>query len=276
MDLINRRTYTIYFYVCFVLFLVIRYFDGLFLSQISSNPIRSPRVDLIVWLTHLIDLPDLFTNTTLSLILDTSIVILPLIILFQVFRNRSIHKTSLVLSFLFTFYILVIYCYPTLSLRKYLGLVLIPFAFSFSNNERFSNYLRLMRYFVLFVFTSASLWKITRGVIFDDWHMQLSLKLQHIDNFANWPDHYITKLLSTFIANSQYCYVLFILAVLMQLSFVVGFFTRKYDRLLAFFLIVFIITDYLVMRIEYWEYIVFLPLFWYPFPPLKGIKSSKN
>ena len=270
---INKRTYTIYFYVCFLLFLIIRYFDDLFLSQISTNPIRSPRVDLVVWLAQSMDLPDLFSNTTLGLIFDVCIVLLPVIILIQLFRNKSIEKIALISSLLFTLYILVIYCYPTLSLRKYLGLVLIPFAFAFKSDDRYLNYLRLMRYFVLFVFTSASLWKISRGVVFDEWHMQLSLKLQHIDNFAHWPDHYITKLLSTFIANPQYCYVLFVLAVLMQLSFAMGFFTRKYDRLLAFFLVVFIVTDYLVMRIEYWEYIVFLPLFWYPFPAFQSTKT---
>jgi len=47
----------------------------------------------------------------------------------------------------------------------------------------------------------------------------------------------------------------------MQLSFAIGFLTKKFDGLLLIGLIVFIFADFLVMRIEYWEFLIFAPLF---------------
>lgn len=252
----------LYFYLCFVLFLIVRYANDLFLTQIIDNPIRSPRVDLVVWTTQSLGIPNLMTQSWLSMTFDALILILPLVILYQTWRGRSARKPILALSVLFGLYILIIYCFPTLSIRKYLGLVLLPFAFVFASEKRYKAYLELMRYFVLFIFTSASMWKIVRGVAWDPYHMQLSLKAQHIDNFVNWPDHYITDLIAQFVHNSTYCAILFASAVLSQIAFSIGFFTKKYDRYLALLLLIFVITDYLVMRIEYWEFAVFLPLFY--------------
>jgi len=260
--MISRKSYVIYFYLCFIIFLMVRYFNGLFLFQISENPIRSPRVDLVVWTTQLTGIPDLLSIFGIGLLIDLLIIALPFVILFRTFRNRNTYRLIMGLTILFGLYVLFIYCYPTLSIRKYLGLILIPIAFIFSSKERYHTYLELMRYYVIFIFTSASLWKIVRGVAWDPTHMQLSLKAQHIDNFVQFPNHYITQLLSTIIDNPTQCSILFGAAILSQIAFFIGFFTKKYDRFLAFLLIIFVISDYLVMRIEYWEFVVFLPLFY--------------
>jgi len=274
MEWIKRKIYAIYFYGFFLVFMMVRYFNELFLSQVISNPIRSPRIDLIVWTTHYLGIPDMVTNPNVSLSIDILIVLLPIAILLGLFFNKKINKLSAALSILFALYILIIYCFPTLSIRKYLGLILIPIAFTFSSEKRYYNYLELMRYYVLFIFTSASLWKITRGVAWDTSHMYLTLKAQHIDNFVNWPDHFITKIIAALIENPLYCSIILLVAVISQLSFAVGFFTKKYDKLLAILLIVFIVSDYLVMRIEYWEFIVFLPLFLGKYPKESGLIPS--
>ena len=230
MGKISRKAYLIYFYTCFIIFLVVRYFNGLFLFQISDNPIRSPRVDLIVWITQLTGIPDLLSISWIGILIDLMIIVLPIVILYRAYKDKSVQKLVLSLTILFGLYILFIYCYPTLSIRKYLGLILIPIAFTFTSEKRYFNYLELMRYYVLFIFTSASLWKIIRGVAWDPTHMQLSLKAQHIDNFVHWPDHYITQLIASIIDNPTYCSILFGVAILSQISFAVGFFLTLYRK----------------------------------------------
>lgn len=274
MDL-SKRAYGLYFYGCFIIFMTIRFFDGLFLHQIVDNPIRSPRVDLIVWITQYLNIPDIIARLQFGYFFDIVLVILPITILYRLYKGLDIRKLALINSLVFLLYVLIIYCFPTLSIRKYVGLILIPIAFVFSSEKRYYQYLELMRYYVLFVFTSAALWKILRGVAWDASHMQLSLKGQHIDNFVNWPDHYITTIVSSIIDNPSYCSLLFLSAVLFQLSFAVGFFTKKYDKILAFFVAVFILSDYLIMRIEYWEFIVFLPLLIFPMPTFFNEKQTK-
>ena len=260
MQVNDRKTYAIYFYVCFIIFSIVRYFDGLFLFQIAENPIRSPRVDPLVWFIQYLGLPKYMSHPVVQFFFDGAIILLPIIILIRVLMNKKINRIADILVLFFGIYILMIYCFPTLSIRKYLGLVLIPIAFIFRSKSRYLSYLEVMRYYVLFVFTSASIWKIARGVAWDPTHMQESLKVQHIDNFIHWPDHYITKIIAPIIDNPMYCSVLLLGAVVTQLLFGIGFFTKKYDKFLAALLILFIISDYLVMRIEYWEFIVFLPL----------------
>lgn len=277
MNWISRKTYASYFYILFLVFLVVRYIDGLFLTELVSNPIRSPRVDLIVWITQWLDIPNLMSTSLLSTGIDIAIVILPIVILYRLFKDQTINRLVLTLCIFFGLYILIIYCFPTLSIRKYLGLVLIPIAFTFSTSKRYYSYLELMRYYILFVFTSASLWKIFRGVALDTNHMQLSLKAQHIDNLVNYPSHHVTDLVSTFIHDPVICSMIFLLAILFQLSFGIGFFTKKYDKALAIFLIIFIISDYLVMKIEYWEFLVFLPLLLGSYPSAtEGITTQKT
>lgn len=273
---IERKSFAIYFYSFFIVFMVVRYFNELFLHQLISNPIRSPRIDLVVWITHYIGIPNLISNQIVSLTFDFIILLLPILILYRIFKGKKFNNLSASLCLFFGLYILFIYCFPTLSIRKYLGLVLIPIAFIFQSKRRYYYYLELMRYYILFVFTSASLWKILRGVAWDPRHMQLTLKAQHIDNFVNWPDHYITKLIATLIEHPSFCTTLFILAVISQLLFFIGFITKKYDKLLAILMLIFILSDYLVMRIEYWEFIVFLPLFLGKYPNLNQIHESST
>ena len=265
MKTIDRRLLALFFYGLFIAFTLVRYLDHLMLSQIMDNPIRSPRVDPMVWTSHLVELPELIRDLQLSLPLDLVITLLPILIIYRAYHSKKVNALVAIHTILFAIYVLVIYCFPTLSIRKYLGLLLLPIAFIFVNHSRFYNYLELMRYYVCFVFTSAALWKILRGAAFDGHHMQLSLKAQHIDNFINWPDHFITQLLSTFIHNPQFNALVFFLAILLQLIFILGFLTKKHDRILGVLLIIFILADFLVMRIEYWEYLVFLPLFFRSF-----------
>jgi hypothetical protein len=55
-------------------------------------------------------------------------------------------------------------------------------------------------------------------------------------------------------------YAFYAAACLLELSFVIGFFTKKYDRRLMVAFFVFLVMDYLVMRIIYFEWLPFVIL----------------
>lgn len=51
-------------------------------------------------------------------------------------------------------------------------------------------------------------------------------------------------------------------ATIIELSFFIGFFTKRFDRLLFIFFIAFLLMDLLIMRISYFEVIgLALPFF---------------
>lgn len=244
----------------FLIFMIIRAFDQLMMSQIGNNPIHSPRQDPIVWIIQWTRIPDFLTSNIVSIIYDILMISIPIFIIMRLLRNKSIHRLSTLHFGLFFIYILSIYCFPTLSIRKYLGLLLTPIAFIFQDEKRYARYMELLRFYICFIFSSASIWKIARGVITDTDHMMLTLKQQHIDNILNWNDHIITKLAIYLVSNPMICHYLLLAAIFSQLLFLIGFITKKYDWLLAILLIVFIIMDFLIMRIEYWEFLIFLPI----------------
>ena len=265
MNWISQQKYTRYFFLLFILFLLVRMQDGLFLSQLGDLPINAPRIDPFIWFMHAIGLPQFIIQSGISIVLDSAIVVLPMVILFYSFSKKWLpRKLILFHAILFFFYVAFVYCFPTLSLRKYLGLVLIPFAFTFDKESRYIAYLKLMRFYAIFIFVSASIWKIARGHVWDSSHMHHILKAQHIDNIVHAPSHISSSLASFFIGHPAWSTILIWSAVMSQLIFGIGFFTRKYDRWLGILLIVFVAMDYLIMRIEYWEFLVFLPLFYMP------------
>jgi hypothetical protein len=46
-----------------------------------------------------------------------------------------------------------------------------------------------------------------------------------------------------------FSHAVFVLAILLQLAFVIGFFTKRCDKLLAVFLLVFHLMDWLIMNL---------------------------
>jgi len=261
MERNNRRRYGLYFYAAFIIFMVLRWWNGLLLSQLDQNPISSPRIDPLVWLFQFSGIPELLSSENYAAYYDLIIFALSFFIFHSFWKGKHPKALIIIHSVLFALYVLTVYCYPTLSIRKYLGLVLIPIAFYFKSDLRYKNTIEVLRYYVCFIFSSAALWKIARGGVFDSDQMILTLKAQHIDNFVHYPEHFITLIVGWLISNPNFCQFLLIGAVLLQSCFVLGFITKKYDRLLLFLLMIFILSDFLIMRIEYWEFVVFFPLF---------------
>lgn len=259
----DRSRLQIAFYIFFLICMAIRYGDGLMLHQLMENPLHDPRRDPVIWLIQWSGLPDLLSVEPVSYIFDLIVITIPLIILIRIYGNKSIQRLVLIHAMCFVIYILSINCYPTLSIRKYLGLALVPFAFAFLRTERLVSYLSLMRYFVCYIFASASLWKISRGAVWQPDQMKRILMDQHIEHIVHFPNHIVTQFVMWMLDHASLMQALLLSGVAAQALFIVGFFTKKYDRVLTILLVIFIAMDYLVMRIEYWEFLVFVPILWY-------------
>ena len=90
-----------------------------------------------------------------------------------------------------------------------------------------------------------------------------TLKNQHLKYFVNFEDGFTLQFIKWLIVHPDIAQAALWLGFLIQICFILAFITKKYDRSLFLFLLIFIVSDYLFMRIEYWEFIVFSPLFLY-------------
>lgn len=148
--------------------------------------------------------------------------------------------------------------YPTTSIEGYTPLVFFPALFMFNNEKTFSFLVDALRYFFLYFITSAALWKFIQGGIFNMNEMSGVLLYQHNQQLTNSPGYWQTDFYYWLIQHPGVSWCLYAAATIIELSFIIGFFTKKYDRLLAWLFIVFLIADYFIMRIPYFEMLPFL------------------
>ncbi len=256
------HNYLIYYCILFLAFYLFRFFDDLTITQLSQPYFYEPHEDPFAWLFIASGIPEfVVSNVWLSLGLDVLVPTLVIAILWYAYRREKPFKLLFLHLILFSFYLFVVFSYPSLSIKKFLGLALLPLLFLAKGEKAYKFLFQVFRYYVLFIFSSSALWKLFRGSVFQENQFVHILQKQHIDQFHFFPDHIVSIIASYIIDKPALATLLFLSAVVLQLLFCIGFFSRRWDRFLALLLLVFVLFDFLFMRIEYWEFLVFLPLF---------------
>jgi len=136
------------------------------------------------------------------------------------------------------------------------GLLVISIPFWFKSEQRFNFSWEAVRYYFLYIFSSAALWKILRGSAF--YHDQLTniLKSQQINLLLQNPDSLKGHIAQYLIAHTNASYAILLVNVALQLSFLIGFFTKKYYKLLFILSIIFVVANFLVMGILSMELLI--------------------
>ena len=190
---------------------------------------------------------------------DTLFYSMPLIF----FLSHNVYKTAttftaavmLVVNWI---YIQCYTLYPSNSIEADLPWLLFPVAFLVSNPLTFRFLVNGIRYVFLFAFASAGIWKIVTGAVFNTEQMSGILLYQHADMLSNSTGYWQTNMIEWLIHHQTISYLLYVAAALLELFFVIGFFTKKFDRWLVFAFIAFLVFDHFVMRIPYYEWLPFL------------------
>ena len=253
--------FALWYYTLFILFFGVRVYNGLTLVQLQNPDIYIPRQDPLLWLWQSFEIPALMTGN-LALGFDLLVLSLAIAACFLAYKRKQNQILNFVFLLVLWSYILTVFAYPSLSVRKYLGLSIIPILFLLRESRQVY-FWELLRYYVLFIFSSSALWKACRGSFLNSGQMQAIVEGQVAANVVHYPEAWYTKAGVWLLSNPELLDPLFILATVMQLAFLIGFFTKRYDRILAALMVLFIVCDYWVMRIEYWEFLIFLPFLWW-------------
>jgi glycosyltransferase involved in cell wall biosynthesis len=184
---------------------------------------------------------------------DTLGFMLPIPLLGYAFRKD---RFSPLLGWIFcayvTLYLLLADIFWQIHHGPFILYVLLSFAFLTNREDRFYFILRGCRYYFLYIFVSAAIWKTVRGAAFEGQEMSNILLHQHIDLLSGDCQTGLCRFYAWLIGHPGISQGLYIGAVFMESVFVVGFFTRRFDRLLLGLAILFVAADLLVMRIPYW------------------------
>ena len=275
----THRKQIVYVYcILFYALAAFKYFNGLFLFQVKPA-LFNTRFDFSTWILMKTGIHQwLINNPTGWLIFDCIFYIFPLVFLFAFLKNKLAGSIAaacmLIINWL---YIQCYTLYPTNSIESYMAWLLFPVAFLTTSFQSFYLILHALRYYFLYFFASAGVWKLTQGAVLHSDQMSGILLFQHAAFLVSSPEHWYTNFIYSIIQKPTLGFALYLAGILLELSFFIGFITRKYDKLLIVGFILFLLFDILLMRIHYWEVAAFLLTFFYSkYETHTGIKKPIN
>ncbi len=155
-------------------------------------------------------------------------------------------------------YLQCYFLFPISSYTIFIVWLLFPIVFIPKKEEAFFILFDGIRYFFLYFFVSAGVWKIINKSIFNSVQLSAVLLEQHKEMLTNSSAYRLSDLYQLFINHTLLSYLMYLVVMLMELSFVVGFFTKKFDFFLVIIYFIFLMADYFVMRIPYFETLPFI------------------
>jgi hypothetical protein len=247
---------SIFYGFCFLI-AVKSYFDYVLLHQLHTPVIWDGGVDLLTYLGLTSGVFKSITgNQWLCYSFDTALLILPLVLVFQPQR-----RLLAMLNFsIWLVYFLIYNLYGTHQTHALTGLLLVHIPFLFYQKPSFHWLWNGVRYYTLWIMSSAAAWKIIRGTAF---HPQQGKNIYLQNQTGAIIESGITPLQSFLLSNEWLLNLSFPLGVILEGLFMVGFFTKRFDRLLVILLILLIAGFRLLADATFFELLILVLPLWY-------------
>lgn len=222
------------------------------LHQIGRNPILYQEIDPAYWLFMFLDLPDFFTGQ-MALLLDIILIISSISGI--IWNNKTILAWVFFIAH-FIYFIL----YNMMAGHHYIniGLLIISFPFIFCNKKSFAYAFVFCRFIFCFMMMSAALWKITRGGPFYQDQLYNLLQYHNVQYLIDPVSSLKTETLQFLINNKLISHFLWILIILLEFIFFLGFINFRNDKTLLFAYLLFFGGGWFLMGIYNFENLVFL------------------
>jgi hypothetical protein len=253
----------LYYVIIFYTLFFYKLYNGLLLCQMQPFFLFN-RDDIFSWIFLQTGLPQwLLLHPQYFILFDAFYYLIPLFFLYAVIaKQQAVPIIAFAMLFINWMYIQCYTLYPTNSITLYIAWLIFPVVFLVKEEQLFYLLLKGLRYFFLYFFLSAGIWKIVNGGVFNPMQMSAILLDQHKEILANTAPWWMKTVIAGLIAHTTISYLLYLLATCMELLFAIGFFTSKFDKILAVCYILFLLADHLIMRIPYYETLPFLLLFY--------------
>jgi hypothetical protein len=241
-----------------------KWWNEQFLYQVQPHVFNN-RFDMSTWVLMKTGVHEWLLDTRAGWILfDTLFYSMPILYFLadRVNKNAAIVMAVLMLITNWV-YIQCYTLYPTNSIESYTAWMLFPILFCMRSQQGFYFVLHGLRYFFLFFFASAGIWKLGSLTVFNHEQMSAVLLYQHADYLATSSANAYRSFINWLIQKPAVSQSLYVAGALFELLFIIGLFSKKYDRLLIIGFILFLLFDALLMRIHYWEVSAFLITMWY-------------
>lgn len=211
------------------LFLVYAFISNTAFHQLRSPVLKYPYVDPLYWLMHWLQIPDIIvSNNSVAWIFD--VLLFASCLLCIVFPLQRIFIVVFLISYFI--YFITYNSYGAHHTHGEVGILLAPVPFLFRKELTFSFLLEGLRYYILFIFSSAFLWKLFRLSFLQDDHGVWIVK----NNLASYlyfhPGTFFGNCYRWMLQHPSFTNTMYIAGIIAEALFIVGFFTRRYDKYL--------------------------------------------
>jgi hypothetical protein len=214
----------------FILFsLAYSWFSDTLVHQLRGPVLRYPYVDLSYWVFHLAGIPGFISgDPVIAWLFDGALIGCCMLVL--VFPDRRIFA-GLFFGLYFIYFILF-NSYGLLHTSSKIGILLMPLPFLARGTRAFGLLWQGMRYFACFAYADAFLWKLFRGT----WlYAQQGVEIikENLTPYLYFHPHTLqTGIYTWCLQHAGFTNGLFVAGFLAEGVFLVGFFTRRFDRYL--------------------------------------------
>lgn len=236
-----------------------RAWQGLLLHQLYEAPFIFVGADNTFWVYHAIHIPQIVVQQyELALALDISWLLLAIYGLWKVQQRFA----GLLFWLLYVNYFIVYNSIATHHEHLLVAGLFCLLLLLINDLKRFVWLFVALRFYALWVLFSAALWKIGLGSWNDPQQMGEILKQQHLSYLISYPEAMYSQAIYWLLQHPFYTQLLWYLGFLTELSFGIGFLTRRWDKYLGILFILFFILDYWLMGLCFVEFCIFALVFY--------------
>lgn len=258
----NRNQLTRWVFLSYFLILIYKYFGFALLGQQPHPLLYYPGVNLTYWgilLTH-IDL--FFFKYNALLFMINSLLFVSCLVL--IFKPR-IYQAAIVFTVSLCIYQLLYY--RIISYQPFeIGYLFPCIPFMFKRDLKFRLSFEAGRYFLCGLYGLAAIFKLKNGGLLDLTHMSDSLKITVSDYLLQNPTGIRSEIMLWLISHPLIGYFLYLTVIMLEGSFLIGFFTKKYDWILFVSFLCFHIGNAYLMDLTFTRQFILLffllPFIW--------------
>ena len=242
------------------LFCILIYFfcTHTLLSQLQQPVFIHSGSDNTFWLLHYLRIPQFFLHNYWAALLFDITITTSCIICIVLPQNKACTYITILGIWLLHF------CYSSAAGKHYaqIGYLLPPLALLIFNEKKFAISWQLIRYWICFLYCSAGIYKMVYGGFFYANNMSNILQQMNAEWLFFNPKGVQTSCIYFLINHPFWAQLFYQAAVLIEMAFFIGFFTKKYDKYLVSTLILFHVGNYFLLHISFIEQsLIFAPFF---------------
>ena len=232
-------------FVSVFFFFIFLWYSGLMLQDFYDSPFQYKGADPTYWLIHALRIPkfilyNTYTSTTFSIVL-MGLILSSIIWVEKRYLSICAGLFLLVYQLLFNYKL----GYHTHHLFG-LHFALLPFYFRKEHFSITANFARLM---VCLTYFFAGFFKLMGKAYLSLDSFSNTLQNQHAAYFYFHPDSLRSQVSMWMIAHENIAWTFFFAAMIMQLSFLFGLFSKRFDGFLFLFLLLFHLMDWFLMNL---------------------------